>query len=73
MKLRSISTEIIMLFIMVALLINVTFIVMVNLYQTSSMYTNEYDQEIQEIASNFRSNHTKPIVEMIAIGDVDCS
>ncbi len=58
MKLRSISTKITLLFVG-ALLLNGALIIFINLYQTSSMYTNEYDQEIQEIAANFRMNQEK--------------
>ena len=58
MKLRSISTKITLLFVG-TLLLNGALIILINLYQTSSMYTNEYDQEIQEIAANFRMNQEK--------------
>lgn len=56
MKLRSISTKITLLFVG-ALLLNGALVIFITLYQTSSMYTNEYDQEIQEIVSKFQIEH----------------
>jgi signal transduction histidine kinase len=56
MKRRSIATKITLLF-LGALLLNGASIIFINLYQTSTMYTNEYDQEIREIAMKFRDNN----------------
>jgi signal transduction histidine kinase len=59
MKWNSITFKITLLF-LGALLLNGAVIIAINLYQTNTMYTNEYDQEIREIAAKFQTNQMLP-------------
>jgi signal transduction histidine kinase len=59
MKWNSITFKITLLF-LGALLLNGAVIIAINVYQTNTMYTNEYDQEIREIAAKFQTNQVLP-------------
>ncbi len=62
MKRKSITTKITLLF-LGALLLNGASIIFINLYQTGTMYTNEYNQEIREIANKYKHSHASSNAE----------